>query len=266
MEITGYIAAILMGTMLGLTGGGGSILAVPIIVYLFQIVPSVATGYSLFVVGLTASAGAVIYFRKGEVDIPAGLLFALPSAVGVTLSRTLLVPSLPPVIFSAGSFVFGKDFLIMASFAALMVTAALAMIRKKSMPLARTARTPKESVRMSLQGLLVGILAGFVGAGGGFLIVPTLVILAGLPMRRAIGTSLTIIAFQSLIGFLGDLARGPRPDWIFLGSFAVLAMAGMLVGSALAQKVNETKLKISFGWFVLAVGAAILAEQIHRLT
>lgn len=261
MEIFGYIASLVMGITLGLMGGGGAILTVPIMVYLFKLSPSVATGYSLFVVGVTALVGSLIYIRKGEIDFKAGFAFAIPSIIGVHISRGLILPKIPDVISSIGGFALTKASLIMITFSVLMIAASFSMIKKrreqKPIKISPFART----VIIAAQGLAVGLIAGFVGAGGGFLIIPALVLLAGLNMRVAVGTSLTIIAAQSLFGFAGDIVRGITVDWALLGITSTIAIAGIAIGSTIANRFKEQELKTAFGWFVLIMGAAIMTEQ-----
>lgn len=266
MEALGYIASFVMGITLGLLGGGGSILTVPIMVYLFGVSPTVATGNSLFVVGVTALIGSLMYIRRGEIDFKTGFSFALPSVIGVTFSRGFILPRIPDLIVSFDGFALTKEILIMATFAALMIAASYSMIKKKSPP-ARMKTTPLVRVALvAVQGLAVGLIAGFVGAGGGFLIIPALVLFAGLSMRVAIGTSLLIIALQSLLGFTGDVVRGAKFDWSLLLIVATTAIVGIVVGSAMVHKIKEQKLKTSFGWFVLFMGAAILIEQFRHLS
>ena len=209
METLGFIASLVMGIILGLMGGGGSILTVPIMVYLFGFSPTVATGNSLFVVGLTALIGSIMYIRKGDIDFKTGFFFAVPSVIGVNVSRGLIIPKIPEIIFSANGFAFTKEILIMVTFASLMIAASYSMIKKKSDRKPRSVHPTMQAVLIGLQGLVVGLIAGFVGAGGGFLIIPALVLFAGLQMRVAIGTSLMIIALQSLLGFAGDISRNP---------------------------------------------------------
>lgn len=266
MEAIGYVAAIFMGLSLGLIGGGGSILTVPILVYLFKINPVLATAYSLFIVGLTALVGGVSYLKKGEVDLKTGLIFAIPSFVGVYLTRAFVVPSLPEIIFTVGSFQVSKPLLIMAVFAILMVLASISMIRTK-----KEAAKPKQlsalqkTLLISAEGLIVGAITGFVGAGGGFLIIPALVLLVGLPMKKAVGTSLFIIAAKSLIGFTGDLQTQTSIDWNLLGIVSAIAIVGLLVGVKFSKKISEKALKKGFGYFVLIMGTGILIDQISKL-
>ncbi len=265
MFITGLTASVLMGVVLGLMGGGGSILTVPIMVYLFGVPPATATGYSLFVVGITALIGSLAYIRKGDVDFKTGFAFAVPSFVGVYFSRALLVPNVPQTLLSLNSWSLTKDVFIMSTFALLMLAASYSMIKGRK---SRARALPSAGKRFQLiatQGLIVGILAGFVGAGGGFLIIPALVAVAGLEMRVAVGTSLMIIAFQSLLGFTGDLRHGAVIDCGFLLSVAAVAAVGIAIGSTLSRQIKEQGLKTAFGWFVLFMGTIILFEQLRHV-
>ena len=265
MLILGFIACFIMGIVLGLMGGGGAILTVPIMVYLFQFSPTVATGYSLFVVGVTALIGATIYVRKGDVDFKVALWFAIPSMIGVNISRGLIVPAIPAVIVNFNAFVLTKDILVMVTFATLMLAAAYSMIKKRQQQTPAVLSRSYQTFLIVFEGLFVGLIAGFVGAGGGFLIIPALVLLAGLSMRVAVGTSLMIIAFQSLLGFAGDVSRGALIDWTFIATVAAVAAVGIVFGSSIARRFDEQKLKITFVWFVLAMGAFILIEQIRHI-
>lgn len=266
MEILGYVAAIFMGLSLGMIGGGGSILTVPILVYLFKIEPVLATAYSLFIVGLTALVGGGSYLKKGEVDLKTGLIFAAPSFVGVYVARAYLVPNLPDTIFTLGSMVVTKAMLIMGVFAVLMLLASVSMIRtKKEAAAPKKLSTMQRTALISAEGLVVGGITGFVGAGGGFLIIPALVLLVGLPMKIAVGTSLFIIAAKSLLGFTGDLQGHTAIDWSLLVSVSAIAIVGLLVGVKFSKKVSEKTLKKGFGYFVLIMGAFILFDQISKL-
>lgn len=269
MEIYGYLASILMGLSLGMIGGGGSILTVPILVYLFSFDPLLATTYSLFIVGATALVGGIFYLRKGEVDLKTGVLFAIPSFIGVYTTRGQIVPRIPDPVFAMGTITASKPMLIMAAFAVLMVAASLSMIRARKPGDQREAQQEisplKKTMFIGVKGLFVGSVTGFVGAGGGFLIVPALVVLVGLPMKRAIGTSLLIIAANSLIGFAGDLQRQASIHWELMLSVAAIAVSGLFVGMAFNKKVSEKTLKVGFGYFVLIMGTFIFLDQIKKL-
>lgn len=266
MEIFGYIASFAMGIVLGVMGGGGSILTVPIMVYLFGFSPTVATGNSLFVVGLTALIGGSLYIRRGEIDFKVGLAFALPSVIGVSVSRALIIPQIPEVILRLESFALTKEILIMGTFALLMIVASYSMIKGKRDQKPMVVSPLALISLIAIQGFAVGLVAGFVGAGGGFLIIPALVVLAGLSMRVAVGTSLMIIAVQSLLGFAGDVFRGAIVNWTTLAVIALVAVCGILVGSYFAHRVREQTLKTSFGWFVLVMGTFILIEQFRHIS
>lgn len=267
MMIFGVLATIVMGLSLGVLGGGGSILTVPILVYLFRIDPVLATGYSLFLVGLTSLLGAILAWKKGQVDLKTGVLFAVPSFIAVYLTRAALIPALPDVFFEAGSVRLTKSVFLMLFFAVLMLTASISMIReRKDRPQKLEVKPWLRASLIGLEGTLVGVVTGLVGAGGGFLIIPALVVLVGLPMRLAVGTSLAIIAVKSLIGVLGDLqSQGDQFDGTFLIGLALVAALGLLIGRALAPRIPESVLKKSFGFFVLAMGFVIFADQLFQI-
>lgn len=261
MEILGFLATILMGILLGLVGGGGSILTVPILVYLFRIDPVPATTYSLFVVGVTSLAGTWSHFRKGNMHLPTALVFGPPSVVAVLVVRAWVLPAIPGIIWTTRYFVLTKSGMIMILFAMLMLLAAVTMIRKPRRFANRSNPSHNYPV-IFLEGLLVGGVTGLVGAGGGFLIIPALVLLAGLPMKQAVGTSLLIIAVKSLAGFAGDMGLGLSLNYGLLGWFSVLSIGGILLGSYLTRYVSNEKLRPAFGWFVLVLGSVILALQV----
>lgn len=258
MEIIGYVAAIFIGISLGLIGGGGSILTVPILVYLFDVPADLATSYSLFIVGLTAGLGAYRHLQIGNLHIQTALVFAVPSILSALLMRKFVLPVLPDTIISVPGFSLSRQTLIMVVFALLMLAASFSMIRSRS----NTAGVAGSLPRLVLIGFLVGIVTGFLGAGGGFLIIPALVFFAGLDMKSAIGTSLLIIFINSLITFSGDLLRGVSVDYIFLIRIAVVALVGMFIGTLLARKISGARLKPVFGWFVLLMGGYIIAKEL----
>jgi uncharacterized protein len=262
--IFGWLSAIIIGISLGLIGGGGSILTVPALVYLLGINPVMATAYSLFIVGLTSLVGAWNYHRKALVDIPTAVVFGIPSIVAVFLTRKYMVPALPESMFSVNGFEFTKSIFLMVLFALLMVAASVSMIRKngkQEVPATPQPRGSYNYLLIVLEGIVVGGLTGLVGAGGGFLIIPALVLLSKLPMKTAIGTSLLIIAAKSLLGFVGDVFNYSI-DWSFLGLFSLLSIAGIFLGGWISGYVSGEKLKPAFGWFVLGMGIYILSKEI----
>ena len=260
MEIAGYIASIFIGLVLGLIGGGGSILTVPVLVYLFTIDAVIATAYSLFIVGLTSAFGALSYYRKGLVNLKTAVLFGAPSIAAVFITRAFVIPAIPLQVFSIGSFVVTKSILILLLFAALMILASYKMIKPVAV-LAPGASAHKFNYPLIIiTGISIGFLTGLVGAGGGFLIIPALVLLCKVPMKEAIGTSLTIITANTLIGFLG-VPHKELMDWVFLLKIAGLAVIGIFIGIAISKKIDGPKLKPIFGWFVLVMGIYIILRE-----
>jgi len=266
--ILGFFLASVMGLLLGLIGSGGSMLTVPILVYLFGMKPFVATGYSLLVVGSTAAVGAFSYWRRGLIKTRDTLVFVLPSTVMILLTRGFILPAIPDPILTLPTHVLSKGTFIMSLFAILMLLAGYLMLK----PVAtKPIDTPQydpymHPIKLFFGSGLVGLLAGLVGAGGGFLIIPVLITLFDLPMKQAIGTSLAVIMVNSLLGFQGDLLiAGIDINWSVLAPFLGLAIVGMLFGIKLNQYVDGIKLKRLFGFFMLILGCGILFEEFFLL-
>lgn len=269
METIGYISSILIGVSLGLIGSGGSILTVPVLVYLFSVDAVAATAYSLFIVGFTSAIGSVGYFRKGLVNIKTAVVFGIPSIIAVFLTRAYVVPAIPKEVFSVGDFIVTKSILMMLLFAVLMVAASYSMIKKVKVKkrCAELAEVEEDLVPQKfnypiilLEGAVVGLVTGLVGAGGGFLIIPALVLLSKLPMKEAVGTSLVIIAAKSLIGFFGEGGE-TIIDWHLIAMVSAFATAGIFIGIYLSKKIDGAKLKPLFGWFVLIMGIYIIIKE-----
>lgn len=261
MEFGGYLAAIVIGISLGLIGGGGSILTVPVLVYLFRIDAVLATSYSLFIVGTTSVIGSVTYFQKGLVNIKTAIVFGIPSILAVFLTRAFLVPAIPLEVLQVGNFLITKSILLMLLFAVLMIFASYSMIKKEKIKVEKIEQPQVFNYPMILlEGMVVGVLTGLVGAGGGFLIIPALVVLSKLPMKEAIGTSLVIIAAKSLIGFFGEHS-GAMIQWVFLSKVTFFAIVGIFIGIIISKKIDGAKLKPAFGWFVLVMGIYILLKE-----
>ena len=261
IEIMGYLGALLIGLVLGLIGGGGSILTVPILVYALALNPIIATAYSLFVVGATSLVGAFKNMLKGMVDFRTAIIFAIPAFIAVYLTRAFLIPAIPDVLFKIDDFIVTKNLAIMLFFAIIMLLASYSMIRKTSQPENEEAKVVYNYPLIMVEGFVVGVITGIVGAGGGFLIIPALVLLAKLPMKRAVATSLFIIAIKSLIGFIGDI-QNLDIDWTFLLSFTAVSIIGIFIGIWLNRFIDGKKLKKAFGWFVLVMGFYIIYKEL----
>jgi len=267
LSIFGLISSVLIGVSLGLIGGGGSILTVPVLAYLFHVDPVLATAYSLFIVGLSSLVGAYPKYKSGLIDLKTAAVFGIPSIIAVFLTRKVLVPSIPATLFEIAGVSVTKALAMMILFAVLMVAASVSMIRnqKKEEQATEESRVFNYPVIL-LEGSVVGVLTGLVGAGGGFLIIPALVMLSKLPMKQAVGTSLLIIGAKSLIGFTGDLMENfALMNWSLLLMVTVLAVVGIFVGNQLSKKIDGSALKKGFGWFVLVMGIYIIAKELAFL-
>jgi uncharacterized membrane protein YfcA len=262
MEIvTGYIGAFIIGLILGLMGGGGSILTVPLLVYIMGINPVIATAYSLFIVGTTSAFGSIQNHFKGNISYKTGFTIAIPSFIAVYLTRRFIVPVIPDTIVDTHSIIIHRNTFIMVLFAIIMLMASISMLTRKI-----NDSNIEEAKQLNYLYILpsiaaVGIFMGVVGAGGGFLMIPMLVFFGGLPMKKAIGTSLFIIAINSLIGFSGDV-QTINIGWHFLLSFTVISVFGIFVGTYLHKFINGRQLKRGFGWFILLMAAFILSKEI----
>ena len=264
LAVIGLLSSVLIGISLGLIGGGGSILTVPVLVYLFHVEPVMATAYSLFIVGLSSLIGALPKYREGLIDLKTALIFGVPSIVAVFLTRKVLVPAIPDTLFQMAGLNVTKALAMMILFAVLMVAASVSMILDK-----KKEQVFKDETRVFnfplilIEGAVVGILTGLVGAGGGFLIIPALVMLSKLPMKKAVGTSLLIIGAKSLIGFTGDvMENAAQMDWKLLAAVTLLAIIGIFMGNQLSKKIDGAALKKGFGWFVLVMGLYIIIKEL----
>jgi len=262
IEILGYIGALIIGVVLGLIGGGGSILTVPVLVYILSVDKVTATAYSLFIVGSVAAVGAIRNAQKGMVDFKTGTIFAIPALATVYLTRKFLVPAIPHDLFNVGDFVVTKGIAIMIFFAIIMLLASYTMIKGRKDTTTEDQEIVYNYPLIIIEGIVVGLLTGIVGAGGGFLIIPALVLLAKLPMKKAVATSLMIIAVKSLFGFLGDIGNPEiHIDWTFLSIFTSIAVAGIFLGLYLNNFIDGKKLKKGFGWFLVVMAIYIVLKE-----
>lgn len=250
MTITAILAALAMGFVLGLLGGGGSILAVPILMYLIGLQDKVAIATSLLVVGATGVIAAVSHARAGNVDWRTGAIFG-----GASMAAAYLGGNFAKLI---------PGQLLIVGFALIMLMSATLMLRSSKKAPAMPGADSDDSTsvkKLVALGLGVGLLSGLVGAGGGFVIVPALVIFGGLSMRLAIGTSLVVIALKSFAGFAGYLGH-VEIDFALAGGFAVASVIGTFAGAAVSQRIDASKLRTGFAYFVLIAGTLILGEQL----
>jgi uncharacterized membrane protein YfcA len=260
-ELLSYLTSGVIGISLGLIGAGGSILTVPVLVYIAGVNPVLATAYSLFVVGTTALVGGWRYAREQMISWRMVVLFGLPSILAVYATRLWIMPAIPDPVFQLFSISVSKSLFILLVFSALMIAAAWSMIRNNTKEVMDGNFKPRHFGLIIAEGIGTGILTGLVGAGGGFLIIPTLVLLAKVPMKLAIGTSLMIIALKSLIGFIGDVQTGTDMNWPFLLIFTLFSISGIFVGARIGKVVEGRKLQKTFGWFVMIMGIYIIIKE-----
>jgi len=259
MVILGYVLAVLIGVSLGLLGGGGSVLALPVLVYVVGIDPKPAIAMTLVIVGTVSLLGAIPHWQKGNLDWSKALIFGSSTMVGAFLGAKLA--GLP----------FVTSLVQMTLFASAMLTAAGFMIWRSGRPAPETAEPelltkplcPYCWLWLMTEGVAIGVLTGLVGVGGGFAIVPALVLLGKVPMKKAIGTSLLIIAVNSVAGFVGYLGTVPM-DWQLTVSFTFLAGVGTVAGAYLARHVSAQHLQKGFGYFLLAVATFVMAQNYYQ--
>ncbi len=259
MLILALLLALLVGFTMGLLGGGGTVLTVPILVYIAGFSVHTATAYSLFSVGLAALVGALRFFRSKLIDFKAVYYFGIPSMISAYAFRSYVLPKIPDTIFSIQDYLIYKETMIMVLFAVLMVAAALVMLR--GIQVNRKLQDKYEVLFLISEGAVIGALTGIVGIGGGFLIVPSLVFFRARTMQSAIGTSLLIIFLNASTGFLSDLLLGLKIEWPFLLTFTLLASIGILVGTWLSKKISNKNLKRIFGYFILILSIYIFIRE-----
>ena len=261
IELLGFLSAFFIGLVLGILGGGGSILTVPVLVYIFSLNPLTASAYSLFVVGVSGLGGVIRNLNRKLIDYKVGIIYAIPSFIAVYITRKYLIPELPEILFEIGNQEVSRDLGLMLFFAIIMLYVAITMIKQKE-KIKPEPQVKSHSIPiLGFQGFTVGIVTGIIGAGGGFLIIPALVFFAKLSMKRAVATSLFIIALKSLIGFIGDV-ENIQIDWSFLLIFTSISVLGLLFGTFLSKFINDKKLKRMFGWFVLFMGIFIIIIEL----
>ena len=256
IHLAGYCLCIFIGFSLGLIGGGGSILTIPMLVFFFGIDPVVATTYSLFIVGLSAISGSIDHYRRHNIDYKTVLLFGIPSVIVLFIMRRWLLGLIPSTIFHSGTWAISKSLFTMIVFSITMLVAGWSMVNKRVYAHSEKIRYP----RLMAQGCITGAITGFIGIGGGFIIVPSLVLFAGLPMKRAIGTSLVIITINCVVGILGNIEVVESLNFVFLSILATLAIIGILIGTWSLRFIPDKQLKPVFGWIILVLSAVIFVR------
>lgn len=266
MEILSYIAFVIAGLLIALLGGGGSILIVPLLVYVFRLDIVTATAYSLLLLAISSSFASFDYFKRKLLDYKVFLLFGIPSIVSVYFTRTYFLRIVPAKVEWLNGQTIERSSLIMVLFAALMIVAGVSLIRKRKEKVQDEEHCAHCSLfnkfLLVLQGALVGFLTALVGAGGGFLIVPMLILFAKMPVKKAIGTSLLLIFTQSLVGFLSNV-NGLEMDWQFLAGIVVLVLLGIAMGIRLSKRIEGAKLRPLFGYFVLLFSVVVLYKELY---
>jgi uncharacterized membrane protein YfcA len=254
MHVAGYCLSVFIGFSLGLIGGGGSILTIPVLVFFFNIDPALATTYSLFIVGITAISGSIPHYRMHDIDHKTVFLFGIPSVIVLFIMRRWLLALIPLTILHIGSLVLTKSLFIMIVFSVMMLIAGWSMIRNNS----HSPSSEKQNfTRLITEGCITGAITGFIGIGGGFIIVPSLVLFAGLPMKKAIATSLIIITVNCLVGILSNIEAAASLDYFFLSTFAAFAIIGILAGTWAIRFIPDKQLKPVFGWVILAMSVIV---------
>jgi uncharacterized membrane protein YfcA len=261
LESIGFFGAFLTGIVIGLFGGGGSILVVPIFVYLFKLNPVLATSYSMFVVGSSAAIGTLINIKKKLIEYKTAVVFTLPALVSVSLTRRFLIPNIPDTLLSFESFDITKEMGLMLFFSSIIMLSSILMMKKPSTKTVTKSSTKKNYSLLIFIGLEVGVLTGLVGAGGGFIIVPALVLFARLTIKQAVATSLIIITFNSLIGFSTDLSF-LKMEWSFLLLFTSLSITGIFAGIYISGYTRESTLKTNFARFMIVMAALIVFKEL----
>lgn len=262
MELLGLFLWVIIGILFGLMGAGGSILTLPILVYLFRIDVSTATTYSLFIVGSTSLLGALSYIKQGFFDKKAAIDFGIPSLISVVITKIFIAPLIPDILFHMGNMLFTKDTFLLCLLAIIMLTSSYRIIthHTKRGQETKNVNAPNQNLLLTINGIIVGFLSAMIGVGGGFLIIPALIVLSKLDIKQAVGTSLAIIAIQSIVGFMSDYFSY-HVDWSLIIPITAVASIGVLLGSLLSKKVNAEKLKVALGWFIGLTAFCIIAEE-----
>lgn len=263
LYILGAFLFVLIGVILSLLGSGGALLTIPVLVYIFDVDPYWATSYSMFIMGVSNWAATIDNIKKNLIYYKIGLCFAIPGLLVTFIIRRFILPIVPDVLFESDVLSFTKGSAIMLSFAILMFYTAIKTFRRKNtIEYSRIEFSPVINI---LQGAAIGLVTGFAGAGGGFLIVPALLFTVKMPMKEAAATSLFIISITTFLGFFGDFNPAIEMDWtliIFCTAFSIL---GILITSFIKDTFSNKFLKTSFGYFILGLSLLVFYIEINKL-
>jgi hypothetical protein len=259
IHLLGYLGAVLVGLVLGLLGGGGAAVSIPILVYAFAVPASIATGYSLLIVAFTAMLGSIQNLRRGLIRFRALLYCGLPALVAIYIMRRLLIHSIPDTFFKLSTFTLTKNSFILLLLAFFMALVARNMIVPQVSKSENVAAIPYPLIL--IQSILIGLFTGLVGAGGGFLLIPLLLSFEPMEFRNATATSLALVMLNSAIGFLGDIQSQSQIEWPFLLTFMVCSATGVLVGIAIASKIDNKKLRLIFGYVMMSIAIYIVFKE-----
>lgn len=263
LYILGVFLFFLIGMTLSLLGSGGEILTIPVLVYVFGINPYWATSYSLFIMGIANWAATIDNIKKKHIFYKIGLYFAIPGLIVTFLIRRFILPIIPDIVFESEMISISKGSAIMLVFSLLIFFTAVKTLKGKAVN--ENSSIDFSPVKSMLQGGGIGLVTGFAGAGGGFLIVPALFFGSKLPMRKAIATSLFIISITTSLGFLGDFNPSVHMDWPFLIYCTIASLAGVLIANTVKDKFTNKGLKLFFGYLILGLGIFVLFTEINKL-
>ena len=262
MEIIGYILTFLVGLTLGIMGSGGSILIIPTLIYFFKIETLQATTYSLFLIGITALLGSITKIKSNLVDFKLVLWFGLPSLFSMFLTRNVVISYLPKNISIPIVGNLSQNVYLISAFALIMFLAGYSMITNKQDECIECGEKLKENKSLLIvQGLVIGLISGIFGAGGGFLIIPGLVIFGKTPMKNAVATSLFLVAINSIIGFFSSLNQLHYLNYRLLIILSLLSIVGIFIGNKISKQIRTEQLKPYFGYFILIISIFILIKE-----
>jgi uncharacterized membrane protein YfcA len=262
IDFTLYIFALLVGILLGLIGGIASLLTIPIFVYVGGFSVALSTTYSLFVIGITSAIRLLVYRTNVWKNIQTNAIFILPILLSTIVTRNVIYPHIPTIIFSYNHFVFTKNMLLMILFLALLLVAAISIITSNREMNKENEYFSQAKLKIKGVGIVTGFLTSLLGVGGGFIMIPTLVFLQKMSMKTAVITSLAIISINSLLAFGSDIVADTKIDWNILATFCLTTIFGVFIGIYLSNRISSTRIRIVFGYFLVCLGFIIFIKEL----